>query len=86
MSSRDDIMAAIRSHVPKLERPEPSVPLFDDDAPANLLDAFGRQLERMGGALMRPDPTDPLAPVRAAPRWSARTRRRSPETNLSHRA
>jgi L-lactate dehydrogenase complex protein LldG len=64
MSSRDDVMAAIRAHLPKLERPEPSVPLFDDDAPKNLLEAFGRELERMGGELMRPDPADPLAPVR----------------------
>ena len=64
MSSRDEIMASIRAHRPKLERPEPSVPLFDDDAPDNLLEAFGKQLERMGGELMKPDPADPLAPVR----------------------
>jgi L-lactate dehydrogenase complex protein LldG len=64
MSSRDEIMASIRAHRPKLERPEPSVPLFDDDAPENLLEAFGKQLERMGGELMKPDPADPLAPVR----------------------
>jgi L-lactate dehydrogenase complex protein LldG len=64
MTSRDDIMAAIRAHAPRLELPEPSVPLFDDDAPANLLEAFGRELERMGGELLTPDPADPLAPVR----------------------
>jgi L-lactate dehydrogenase complex protein LldG len=64
MSSRDEIMASIRAHRPKLERPEPSVSLFDDDAPENLLEAFGKQLERMGGELMKPDPADPLAPVR----------------------
>lgn len=64
MSSRDEIMASIRAHRPKVERPEPSVPLFDDDAPANLLEAFGKQLERMGGELMKPNPADPLAPVR----------------------
>ena len=64
MSSRDDIMAAIRAHLPKLERPEPSIPLFDDDAPKNLLAAFGEQLERVGGELMSPNPADPLAPVR----------------------
>jgi L-lactate dehydrogenase complex protein LldG len=64
MSSRDEIMASIRAHRPKLERPEPSVPLFDDGAPENLLEAFGKQLERMGGELMKPNPADPLAPVR----------------------
>jgi L-lactate dehydrogenase complex protein LldG len=64
MSSRNDIMASIRAHLPKLERPEPSIPLFDDDAPKSLLEAFSEQLERMGGELMKPNPSDPLAPVR----------------------
>jgi L-lactate dehydrogenase complex protein LldG len=64
MSSRDEIMASIRAHRPKLERPEPAVPLFDDDAAEDLLEAFGKQLERMGGELMKPNPADPLAPVR----------------------
>jgi L-lactate dehydrogenase complex protein LldG len=31
MSSRDDMMASIRARLPKLQRPEPSIPLFDDD-------------------------------------------------------
>ena len=64
MSSRDEIMASIRAHRPKLDRPEPCLPLFDDDTPENLLEAFGKQLERMGGELMKPNPADPLAPVR----------------------
>ncbi len=64
MSSREDIMASIRAHQPKLERPEPSIPLYDDRAPENLLQAFGEQLERMGGELLRPNPADPLGPVR----------------------
>jgi L-lactate dehydrogenase complex protein LldG len=64
MSSRDDIMAAIRAHLPKLERPEPSIPLFDDDAPKNLLAAFSERLVRMGGELLTPNAADPLAPVR----------------------
>jgi L-lactate dehydrogenase complex protein LldG len=64
MSSRDEIMASIRAHRPKLERPDPPVPLFDDGGPENLLEAFGKQLERMGGELMKPNPADPLAPVR----------------------
>jgi len=64
MSSRDEVMASIRAHRPKLVRPEPSVPLFDGATPANLLEAFGQQLARMGGELLKPDPVDPLAPVR----------------------
>jgi L-lactate dehydrogenase complex protein LldG len=64
MSSRDDIVAAIRAHLPKRELPDPSIPLFDDDAPKNLLAAFGEQLERMGGELLAPNAVDPLAPVR----------------------
>jgi L-lactate dehydrogenase complex protein LldG len=64
MSGRDDIMASIRAHAPRLERPGPSIPLFDDAAPKNLLEAFGEALERMGGELLRPGANDPLAPVR----------------------
>ena len=65
MSSRDDIMAAIRAHLPKRELPEPLIPLFDDDAPSNLLAAFGERLERMGGELLDAcNAADPLAPVR----------------------
>jgi L-lactate dehydrogenase complex protein LldG len=64
MSSRGEIMASIRAHAPKLERREPSVPLFDGDPPVNLLEAFGRELERMGGELLTPNPADPLAPIR----------------------
>jgi L-lactate dehydrogenase complex protein LldG len=64
LSSRDDIIASIRAHRPRLVRPEPSVPLFDGTGPANLLEAFGEQLERMGGELLKPNPADPLAPVR----------------------
>lgn len=65
MSSRDDIMASIRAHLPQVDRPEPLVPLFDDDPPANLLAAFGAMLEKMGGELLRPAAGDALAPVRA---------------------
>jgi L-lactate dehydrogenase complex protein LldG len=64
LSSRDDIIASIRAHRPRLVRPEPSVPLFDGTGPANLLEAFGEQLERMGGELLKPNPAEPLAPVR----------------------
>ena len=33
MSSRDDILASIRTNLPSLDRPLPYVPLFDDHAP-----------------------------------------------------
>ena len=65
MSSRDAILASIRAHLPKLERPEPLVPLFDDAPPPDLLAAFGHMLEQMGGEMLKPDSGDALAPVRA---------------------
>ena len=65
MSSRDAILAAVRAHRPQLDRPEPTVPLFDADLPADLLQAFGQVLEKMGGTLLEPGASDPLAPVRA---------------------
>ena len=64
MSSRDAILAAVRAHLPHLDRPEPPVPLFDADPPADLLAAFGRTLETMGGTFLQPGAPDPLAPVR----------------------
>ena len=52
MSSRDAILASIRSNLPKLDRPLPALPKFDDVPPADLTEAFGkalaRCLERMG--------------------------------------
>ena len=65
MSSRDDILASVRAHLPKLERPEPLVPMFDGDAPADLLAQFGEMLEKMGGELLHPAGGDALGPVRA---------------------
>ncbi len=64
MSGRDDILAAVRAHLPKVDRPDPLVPLFDAGAPPDLLAAFGAQLERMGGEWLTPGAGDPLAPVR----------------------
>ena len=64
MSSRDTVLAAIRAHMPKLERPEPLVPMFDHDAPADLSLSFREMLEKMGGAFLASDPNDPLAPVK----------------------
>jgi L-lactate dehydrogenase complex protein LldG len=66
MSSRDDILASIRANLPRMDRPLPAVPLFDDRSPASLLSAFKDSLERMGGLFLdRPASGDVLAPVRA---------------------
>ena len=66
MSSRADILAAIRSNRPKLERPLPAVPLFDAGAPDSLLAVFKASLTRMGGLFLDlPASGDPLLPVRS---------------------
>ena len=65
MSSRDDILAAVAAHLPKLDRPAPSVPMYDADVPADLVRGFATMLEQMGGVWMTPDASDPLAPARA---------------------
>src|ERR1700731_4823164 len=66
MSSRDDILASIRANLPRVDRPLPYVPAFDDDPPASLLDAFKVSLHRMGGMFLdTPASGDILAPVRA---------------------
>ncbi len=65
MSSRDDILASIRANLPRVDRPLPHVPLFDDDAPASILSAFKDNLQRMGGEFLDPPASgDLLAPVR----------------------
>jgi len=65
MSSRDDILASIRANLPRVERPLPAVPLFDDQPPASLLQAFKANLGRMGGIFLdTSDAGDALAPVR----------------------
>jgi L-lactate dehydrogenase complex protein LldG len=65
MSSRDDILASIRVNLPRVDRPLPAVPLFDDHPPASLLDAFKKSLHQMGGVFLDlPAAGDPLAPVR----------------------
>jgi L-lactate dehydrogenase complex protein LldG len=66
MSVRDEILLSIRANRPKLERPLPAVPLFDDRRPASLLAAFKESLEGMGGVFLDPPSAgDVLAPVRA---------------------
>jgi len=66
MSSRDHILASIRKNLPRLDRPLPDVPLFDDSPPVSLLAAFKAKLHRMGGIFLDPPGSgDLLAPVRA---------------------
>jgi L-lactate dehydrogenase complex protein LldG len=65
MSSRDEILAAIRQNRPQVDRPLPLVPLFDDAPPASLLAAFKDSLQLMGGLFLdSPSCGDLLAPVR----------------------
>jgi L-lactate dehydrogenase complex protein LldG len=65
MSSRADILDAIRLNRPQLDRPLPAVPLFDGAPAPSLLAAFKDSLERMGGAFLDPPASgDLLAPVR----------------------
>jgi L-lactate dehydrogenase complex protein LldG len=66
MTSRDDILASIRTNRPGVHRLLPYVPLFDDKPPASLLDAFKESLQRMGGTFLDPPASgDALAPVEA---------------------
>lgn len=64
MSSRDDILAAIRNNRPKLDRPLPDVPAFDAGAPSSLVAMFKASLTRMGGLFLDPPESgDPVQPV-----------------------
>jgi L-lactate dehydrogenase complex protein LldG len=65
MSSRDDILASVRANLPRVDRPLPDVPLFDERPPASLIAAFRENLHRMGGVFLDPPAAgDPLMPVR----------------------
>src|SRR6516164_3857012 len=65
MSSREDILASIRQNLPRLDRPLPEVPLFDDSPPASLLAAFKEGLHGVGGLFLAPPALgDMLEPVR----------------------
>jgi L-lactate dehydrogenase complex protein LldG len=65
MSSREEILTAIRGNRPRVDRPLPTVPLFDDPPPESLLAAFKESLVRMGGLFLdAPASGDLLAPVR----------------------
>ncbi len=65
MSSRDEILAAVRAHAPTIERPLPEVKLFDTVPPADLVAAFVKMLELMGGEWLPSDAADPLGSVHA---------------------
>jgi len=65
MSSRDDILAAVHANLPKLDRPAPRVPMFDDSSPPSLLAAFKESLLEMGGDFLdAPAGEDRLQPIR----------------------
>jgi L-lactate dehydrogenase complex protein LldG len=65
MSSRDDILAAVHANRPKLDRPPPGVPMFDDSSPPSLLAAFKESLLEMGGDFLdAPAGADRLQPIR----------------------
>ena len=65
MSSRDEILGAVRANLPKLDRPLPQVPMFDAAAPASLLALFKESLQDMGGDFLDASPgEDPLQMIR----------------------
>ena len=64
MSSREQILQRVRGNLPKVERPLPAVPLFDETPPASLLTKFKESLEQMGGMFLEvPPASDPRAVV-----------------------
>jgi L-lactate dehydrogenase complex protein LldG len=66
MSGREEILATVRANRPKVDRPLPIVPSFDEQPPANLLDMFRDNLILMGGQYLEPPSSgDPLAPARS---------------------
>jgi len=65
MSSRDQILAAVRANLPALDRPLPQVPMFDATPAAALLALFKESLQDMGGDFVDLAPGgDPLQPIR----------------------
>jgi L-lactate dehydrogenase complex protein LldG len=65
MTSRDEILAAVRASLPELDRPLPWVPMFDESTPKSLLDAFRKSLLDMGGDFLEASRgEDPLQPIR----------------------
>jgi L-lactate dehydrogenase complex protein LldG len=65
MSGRDDILASIRRNLPRVDRPLPDLPLFDDAPHPALLSMFRENLLRMGGVFLDPPRAgDSLLPIR----------------------
>ena len=65
MSSRDEILCAVRTNLPKLDRALPKVPMFDATATASLLATFKASLLEMGGDFVDASMSeDPLQPIR----------------------
>jgi L-lactate dehydrogenase complex protein LldG len=65
MSSRDDILAAVRANLPRLDRPPPWVPMFDDAVPVSLLAVFRESLLDIGSDFLDvPRGEDPLQAIR----------------------
>jgi L-lactate dehydrogenase complex protein LldG len=58
MSSREEILASVRANRPQVDRPLPTVPMFDAGRPASLLEVFKQSLERMGGIFFDPPASD----------------------------
>ncbi len=52
MSSRSDILAAVRAHRPQPPRAAPDVPLFDTESPMALAAKFVESLKQMGGKML----------------------------------
>lgn len=64
--SRAAIFAAIRANRPNIQPPLPEVPLFDANAPSDLVAAFSDMLVKMGGSVLDPQGQDPVSALRAA--------------------
>lgn len=80
MSSREEILSAVRSNLPRLDRPLPDIPKFERADQIPLVEQFGRSLVRMGGRLLAAGPLDdPLAPVRDLLKGSRRVCSATPE-------
>jgi L-lactate dehydrogenase complex protein LldG len=65
MNSRDQILASVRGNLPRVDRPLPDVPRFDDSRAPQLLSMFKEKLHVMGGVFLNlPTAGDPLMAVR----------------------
>lgn len=63
MTSREAIFSSIRANKPKLDRPLPDVPLYDQPTAAAPVDAFIANLKAMGGSYLIPEGNDPAQPI-----------------------